>query len=412
MKYFITKLSLLFLLIIFWLSPLTSSNYYDTETSSGNTISASCWDTTAPIISSVSHLVATLEESNDTKATISWTTNEEADSNLYWTVDNVTWDTVSDSSFVTHHSLEILGLSTDTTYYYYVTSSDRAGNNAISNTNNFDTNGMIPENYTPTTDIVINEFLINPIGDDNALMPGGEWIEIYNRGSISVDLTDWYLTNSNPSDVLNITTSNTISSYPSTTGLTIGPQEFFVVYRNGNSDFFLGDNADQLNLYDNASIPNLIDQYSYDTSLGDVILENKSIARYPDGSDTWFDPIPTPLRPNILEPTQCVVTSTPNPTSSVELTVADDKKRAIFNVKNISAYLKLSYELTYDSYDQAKGVIGSDVDVSGKTDFSKEVNLATCSNEVCTYDQNAHNFQLKITLEDKNGKQTVLQQSL
>lgn len=97
---------------------------------------------------------------------------------------------------------------------------------------------------------------------------------------------------------------------------------------------------------------------------------------------------------------------------SVELTVADDKKSVSFSVKNISAFLKLSYELTYESYDQLKGAIGSDIDISEKTDFSKEIDLGTCSNEVCTYDQNVHNLQLEITLEDKDFKQTVLLQSL
>lgn len=99
-------------------------------------------------------------------------------------------------------------------------------------------------------------------------------------------------------------------------------------------------------------------------------------------------------------------------TPSVELTVADDKKSVSFSVKNISAFLKLSYGLTYESYDQLKGAIGNDIDVSEKTDFSKEIDLGTCSNKVCTYDQNVHNLQLEITLEDKDLKQTVLQQSL
>ena len=53
MKRLISKLSLLFLLVIFWSSPLTSSNYYDTETSSGNIITAGFWDATPPAISNV-----------------------------------------------------------------------------------------------------------------------------------------------------------------------------------------------------------------------------------------------------------------------------------------------------------------------------------------------------------------------
>lgn len=383
MKRLILKLSLLFFLIIFWLSPLTSSNYYDTETSSGNTISASYWDTTAPIISSVFHLVATPEESNDTKATISWTTNEETNSNLYWTTDNITWNIVSDSSFAINHSLEIFGLSTDTIYYYYVTSSDRALNIITSSTNNFSTDGMTPEDFTPTSDIVINEFLPNPIGGD-------EWIELYNRGVDLINLTDWYLTDADPSHILNITTANTVSSDPSTSGLMIGPNEFFVVYQNGDSDFLLDDNVDQLNLYDNASIPNLIDQYSYDTSLGDVILENKSIARYPDGSGTWFDPIPSPLGKNILEDWQL---------NKPEIKYTFDGQKLSFEIKNIEDFSKLTYELVYNSARGLQGVIG-ETELSRQSNFEKkDIVFGTCSTGgTCTYHQNLKDINLKIIL--------------
>jgi len=37
-------------------------------------------------------------------------------------------------------------------------------------------------------DLVINEFIPNPVGDDKALMPEGEWIEIYNKLGVGVDL--------------------------------------------------------------------------------------------------------------------------------------------------------------------------------------------------------------------------------
>ncbi len=383
MKRLISKLSLLFLLVIFWLSPLTSSNYYDTETSSENTISAGYWDSTAPIIYSVSHLVATPEESNDTKATINWTTNEDADSNLYWTDDNITWNTVSDANFVTNHSLEILGLSTDTTYYYYVTSSDQAGNITTSNTNSFNTDGMIPENYTPTSDIVINEFLPNPIGGD-------EWIELYNRGVDLIDLTDWYLTDADPSHILDIT-ANTVSSDLSTSDLWIAPGEFMVVYQNGDSDFLLDDDVDQLNLYDNASIPNLIDQYSYDTSLGDVILENKSIARYPDGSDSWFDPIPTPLGFNILEDWQL---------QQPEINYTFDGQKLSFEVTNVEKFNQIEYQLTYNSDSGEQGVIGTNQLLTSQSSYKKdEIIFGTCSTGgTCVYHSNLNNILLKIIL--------------
>ena len=45
------------------------------------------------------------------------------------------------------------------------------------------------------SDICLNEALPNPNGADNAAWPGGEWIEIYNNGTNSVDVKDWYVEN-------------------------------------------------------------------------------------------------------------------------------------------------------------------------------------------------------------------------
>lgn len=387
MKHFITKLLLLFLLIIFWLSPLTSSNYYDTETSSGNTISAGCWDTTAPIISSVSHLIATPEESNDTKATINWTTNENANSNLYWTIDNIIWDTVLDLSFVTNHSLELLGLSTNTTYYYYITSNDQAGNTTASSTHSFNTDSMTPEDFTPTTDIVINEFLINPIGADDAHMPGGEWVELYNNSTTdSYDLTDWSINTYTSSYKLNLTTTNTISSDPSTSGLTIGPYEFFVVYRNSNSSFYMRNTADDgIRLFDALDV--CVDQYIYTAF---QVIENKSIARYPDGSDTWFDPIPSPLGANVLEDWQL---------KQPEINFTFDGQKLSFEVTNVDKFNQIEYQLTYNSDSGEQGVIGTN-QLSGQSSYKKdEIIFGTCSSGgACTYHQNPKDINLKIIL--------------
>ena len=44
-------------------------------------------------------------------------------------------------------------------------------------------------------DICLNEALPNPNGYDDATWPDGEWVEIYNSGSSTVDVRDWYITN-------------------------------------------------------------------------------------------------------------------------------------------------------------------------------------------------------------------------
>ena len=44
-------------------------------------------------------------------------------------------------------------------------------------------------------DICLNEALPNPNGADDATWPGGEWMEIHNSGTSTVDVLDWYLSN-------------------------------------------------------------------------------------------------------------------------------------------------------------------------------------------------------------------------
>lgn len=389
----IIKFLFLGIMMSFYSIGTTNSFYIANQGSLNNSIQAGTWGVT---ISNIQAIVATPNISNIPKATITWNTNDNATGNMEWKIDQTDpWtevepkDTVPDATL---HTREIEGLFTDTHYYFRVKSKDRAGNETISSEQSFDTGGMSIGD-TSFDDIVINEFLPNPIGDDAAPMPHGEWIELYNRSdSVTYDLTGWYLTNRDPSHRLDIPT-----------GTTIAPYGFAVVYRNGNSDFDLNNDADEIRLYNSEG--NLIDQHIYDSNLGDVILENKSFARFPDGSDTWFDPIPTPGKPN-----QLVLLQAPAP--SVDLNLSNDKKAVTFNVQNITGFTKLSYELTYFAYDVAKGVIGNDVDIVDKNEFNKGVDLATCSNNICAYDEHVHDFKLKINLEDKDGKQTTLEKSL
>lgn len=46
---------------------------------------------------------------------------------------------------------------------------------------------MLPMAMTARSAVIISEVLFNEVGSDTT----GEWIEIYNNGTISVDLTDW-----------------------------------------------------------------------------------------------------------------------------------------------------------------------------------------------------------------------------
>ena len=143
--------------------------------------------------------------------------------------------------------------------------------------------------------VVINEFLPNPVGYDDDPMPGGEWVELYNNTGSDVSVAGWYLYDNDNSQMLAITSANT-----NTGGTTVTSGGFLVVYRDGDSDFALNNTGgDTVRLYNKriSAGGNLIDSHAYtiDAPAG------KSFVRFPDGSNTWVDPLPTPGEPNILD---------------------------------------------------------------------------------------------------------------
>ncbi len=141
--------------------------------------------------------------------------------------------------------------------------------------------------------VVLNEFLPNPEGNEGCLQGvEGEWVEIYNNSDQPEDLANWYIHNgqNTTSTTVIITSSNTFSG-----STVIGPRgsgsEWLVVLLN---DCILDNDGDSVNLYNSNN--NLIDSYCY----SGPAPENKSYARYPDGTGPWYDPVPTPGGPNIL----------------------------------------------------------------------------------------------------------------
>lgn len=93
-------------------------------------------DTTAPVLSSIS-----TSNVASTSATVSWGTNENATSKVYYgaasplNISNAT--SVSDSVLLINHSLGLSGLSASTTYYYIVESKDAANNTIDSSEQSF-----------------------------------------------------------------------------------------------------------------------------------------------------------------------------------------------------------------------------------------------------------------------------------
>ncbi len=282
----------------------SAGSLVDHESSGGNRIIAGTWSI-APIISTIASGVSTPETPNDTRALISWNTDIPSTTNVEWRTNAADpWTLVLPEDIESHNTVHfktIQGLFPLTNYYFRVKSKSGYGNETVSAQQYFKTGRIRLGDIHAYSDIIINEFLPNPAGDDNAAMPEGEWVELFNRSYVdSYDLSGWYLTDYDPSHRLSVTMQNAILSGSSTASLTVKPQEFMVVYRNKNTLFSLNnDNAgDQVNLYD--SNDRLIDSQDYNGGLNDSVIENKSFARFPDGSDYWFDPVATPGKPNKL----------------------------------------------------------------------------------------------------------------
>jgi hypothetical protein len=174
--------------------------------------------------------------------------------------------------------------------------------------------------------VVMNEALPYPNGNmygtdwghDSDSYPKGEWIELYNNSSTSTfDLSGLYFQDTSGNKIY-INSSNSFVKGSATT--TIGKKgtgaEWMVVYM----DYALMDNeGDTITFTD--TLGNAIDTLSYtlpqdcnnlEMTPGDPnyekcvgnapklqVVDNKSIARIPDGIGEWVDPIPTPGNKNI-----------------------------------------------------------------------------------------------------------------
>ena len=149
------------------------------------------------------------------------------------------------------------------------------------------------EQFDTLQQVVINEFMPNPSGDDKGaagLPLDGEWVELYNGSTVPVNVNGWVLYDSNDANELVISLANVASS---TT--TICPECYLVVYRDGDSDFALNNSgSDSVRLYsgDIGLGGSLVDMHAYTYPSG--AGEGKSFARIPDGTANWVDPEPTP----------------------------------------------------------------------------------------------------------------------
>ena len=122
-------------------------------------------DTTAPVISGVE-----VSATSDIKATIEWSTDEEATSQVkYGTTDAYGSTTTLDEHLTTSHSITLTGLEADTTYHFRVKSKDASGNEATSDTNQtFTTDPALP--IGPQVDNRAPPFTLQNLDGDNVTL--------------------------------------------------------------------------------------------------------------------------------------------------------------------------------------------------------------------------------------------------
>ena len=163
-----------------------------------------------------------------------------------------------------NHFTIISGLSDNMTYDMYIRCNDTHGN-----FNNADYNLHYRISFP---NIKINEFMPNPSN-------GNGWIEIYNMGEASVNITNWQLDDSNSSG----------SSVPyNITGI-ISKNQFRAVYSN-ETNIDLNATADEVRLINRYG--SVVDNFTYyDGQIFGNITYNKSveisIGRSSDGTGSW-----------------------------------------------------------------------------------------------------------------------------
>ena len=152
------------------------------------------------------------------------------------------------------------------------------------------TPGRINSIYSYSYDysaLQITEILPDPVGNDDASKPLGEWVELYNSGKDPVLLKGLVLYDDHDDDELKITDTNT-------KGLELCSGCYAVVYRDGDSDFALNDELmDKVRLYTGYPLAEntLLDEMSFAYS-----VEGMSWSTFSEG---WFLTIPTPEKENV-----------------------------------------------------------------------------------------------------------------
>jgi hypothetical protein len=150
--------------------------------------------------------------------------------------------------------------------------------------------------------IVINEFLASnsSVIEDPDFQSYSDWLELYNAGSVSVNLKGYYITDN---------LSNPVK-WKIPVDAVIAPGGFIIIWTDGrdtllHTSYKLAQIGEEIGIFSPAGM--LVDTLHYLSQNTDI-----SVGRYPDGSSQWyyFDQ-PTPGTQNNTTPYPDIVNSTP-----------------------------------------------------------------------------------------------------
>lgn len=270
---------------------LDADNDNDTDwtiaTNNGDPATLQGTDTTAPVITAVSSSNIT-----ETEATITWTTDEAANSQVNYGTTTSYGSSAGSGSYVTSHSQTLTGLTAGTDYFFQVVSTDEAGNTAVDETYSF-TTASPPASTTP--DILISEVFYDTPGNESK----EEWVEIYNTTSQQIDLNGWSLVDDNGNgQSFTFSNKHKISGNSFLT-LALDRKDFKALYNKNADDFVslppLNNDGDVLVLKD--ATGNTIDAVAWEGGANSLISgwgstslpsagEGNSIYRSDLGTDT------------------------------------------------------------------------------------------------------------------------------
>ncbi|CAI8328495.1 MAG: Cardiolipin synthase B [Euryarchaeota archaeon UBA443] len=132
--------------------------------------------------------------------------------------------------------------------------------------------------------ICINEVMPNPNGYDDAAWPNGEWLELHNSGTTSVDIRNWYFSNK-ASKILTLNSASIVGyDAANASTYTIAPGDYMIIARNGATNFYVANSNDFMTLYDSSN--GWVDEATWNSSSSGVSLEE-------DPANAYNDWIPT-----------------------------------------------------------------------------------------------------------------------